>query len=199
MKELASRYSQHLARDLDPLTSVAITVGASQALYLSLQSLISPGDEVVIFEPYFDLYLSQVKLAGGTPVFVPLDFTPFSDPSGRGGEWTMNPERLKAAVGPRTRCVILNSPHNPTGKVFTRGEMQVRRGGVASDEESKKMLLLLLLFCGRSGQNLGLSGGDPPPVKPFARGPQSSLAHVQIGVGSRLAPTTSLFYARFVR
>ena len=77
VNQLAKRYSTHLKREIDPMTEVSVTVGASQALYLSLQTLIQPGDEVILFEPFFDLYVNQVKLAGGTPVYVPLTFVPY--------------------------------------------------------------------------------------------------------------------------
>jgi len=120
VKELAKRYSIHLRRDVDSMAEVAVTVGASQALYLSLQTLIRPGDEVILFEPFFDLYVNQVKLAGGTPVYVPLTF----DNSVTTGQWILEAEKLHKAVTPNTRAIILNSPHNPTGKVFTRREME---------------------------------------------------------------------------
>lgn len=123
--ELAKRYSVHVGRELDPMAEVCVTVGASQALYLALQTLVAPGDEVVVFEPYFDLYLNQIKLAGGTPVFVPLTFVPYDDKPGTiaGGEWVLEEERLRAVISPRTRAILLNSPHNPTGKIFSRKEM----------------------------------------------------------------------------
>jgi kynurenine--oxoglutarate transaminase/cysteine-S-conjugate beta-lyase/glutamine--phenylpyruvate transaminase len=129
VKQLARRYTLHFRRTIDPFTEVAVTVGASQALYLSLQTLIQPGDEVILFEPFFDLYVNQVKLAGGTPVFVPLDFVPYSNDDDNsnvsGGTWVLNPDTLKAKVHPtRTKAIILNSPHNPTGKIFTRTEME---------------------------------------------------------------------------
>jgi kynurenine--oxoglutarate transaminase/cysteine-S-conjugate beta-lyase/glutamine--phenylpyruvate transaminase len=81
---------------------------------------------VVLFEPFFDLYVNQVKLAGGTPVYVPLRFVPYDDDEGviSGGEWVLEAESLRNAVSPRTKAIILNSPHNPTGKVFTRNEME---------------------------------------------------------------------------
>mmetsp|Transcript_3443 Transcript_3443/g.7888 ORF Transcript_3443/g.7888 Transcript_3443/m.7888 type:complete len:591 (+) Transcript_3443:120-1892(+) len=126
VKQLARRYSVHMKREIEPMAEVAVTVGASQALYLSLQTLIKPGDEVILFEPFFDLYVNQVKLAGGTPVYVPLTFVPYDDTNDdavSGGEWILEREKLQTAVSPKTRAVILNSPHNPTGKVFTRKEM----------------------------------------------------------------------------
>lgn len=85
------------------------------------------GDEVVLFEPFFDLYVNQVKLAGGTPVFVPLRFVPYDDSDENvltGGEWRLEKEDLAKVVSPRTKAIILNSPHNPTGKIFTKGEME---------------------------------------------------------------------------
>lgn len=126
VKQLARRYSAHLRHDIDPMSEVAVTVGASQALYLTLQTIVGPGDEVILFEPFFDLYVNQVKLAGGTPVFVPLRFVPY-DESGEtitGGEWVLDADTLKEAVNQKTKAIILNSPHNPTGKIFTRDEME---------------------------------------------------------------------------
>lgn len=126
VNQLAKRYSTHLKRDIDAMSEVSVTVGASQALYLSLQTLIQPGDEVILFEPFFDLYVNQVKLAGGTPVPVPLTFVPYEtgDDVVTGGDWVLEAEVLKEKVSSKTRAIILNSPHNPTGKIFTRSEME---------------------------------------------------------------------------
>ena len=113
---LAGRYSKHLNRAVDPLNEVAITVGASQALYLVLTLFLRPADEIVIFEPFFDLYLKQIKLTGATPKYVPLggrSATP-EDP------WAIDIEALARAITPRTKILVLNSPHNPTGKVLGR-------------------------------------------------------------------------------
>jgi len=82
---------------------------------------------VILFEPFFDLYVNQVKLAGGKPVFVPLRFEPYHDESEEGvsgGVWVLDRDALFKVVGPRTKAIIMNSPHNPTGKIFTRGEME---------------------------------------------------------------------------
>ena len=127
VKQLANRYSIHMKKEIDPMSEVAVTVGASQALYLSLQTLIKPGDEVILFEPFFDLYRNQVKLAGGKPVFVPLHFVPYEDDSDvvTGGDWKLEKADLTKVVSPQTKAIILNSPHNPTGKVFTRSEMEI--------------------------------------------------------------------------
>ncbi len=79
-----------------------------------------------MFEPFFDLYVNQVKLAGGAPVFVPLTFCPYdADESNvSGGEWILESANLQRAVTAKTKAIILNSPHNPTGKIFSRTEME---------------------------------------------------------------------------
>ena len=114
---LADRYSQHMQRSIDAMTEICVTVGASQALYLTLQALVNPGDEVVVLEPAFDLYYGQIRLAGGTTVPVTLDV----DEDGH--RWTLDVSRLEAAITPRTKVLILNSPHNPTGRTYGADEM----------------------------------------------------------------------------
>jgi kynurenine--oxoglutarate transaminase/cysteine-S-conjugate beta-lyase/glutamine--phenylpyruvate transaminase len=94
-----------------------VTVGASQALFLALQTLLSPGDEVLLLEPFFDLYVGQIHLAGGKPTYVPLQ------PDGSGG-WNLDIDLLRKKITAKTKVLILNSPHNPTGKVFTEQEMK---------------------------------------------------------------------------
>lgn len=81
---------------------------------------------MILFEPFFDLYVNQIKLAGGTPVFVPLTFQPYDDSDDviTGGEWVLEPHMLKKYVTSKTKAIILNSPHNPTGKIFTLPEME---------------------------------------------------------------------------
>ena len=118
---LAARYSRHLNRVVDPYSELSITVGASQALYLALTTLLKAGDEVVMFEPFFDLYLKQIKLCQGAKArFVALGGAKATaeDP------WALDVAALEASITPKTRVLILNSPHNPTGKVFTRAEFE---------------------------------------------------------------------------
>lgn len=124
VNQLARQYSSHLQREINPFTEVTVTVGASQALYLCLQTLLQPGDEVLLFEPFFDLYVNQIKLAGGKPVYVPLRFVPYNEDDTSGGEWILDPVLLNSAINTKTKVILLNSPHNPTGKVFTRAEME---------------------------------------------------------------------------
>ena len=100
---------------VDPDTEVLITAGATEALAGALLGTLNDGDEVIVFEPMFDSYAACIALAGAT--VVPVTLEPTLD------GYRYDPERLRAAVGPRTRTILLNTPHNPTGKVFTAEEM----------------------------------------------------------------------------
>jgi aspartate/methionine/tyrosine aminotransferase len=110
---IAEKYRRWYNMKVDPDTEVTVTCGATEAMAAVFLALIDPGDEVIIFEPFYENYGPDAVLAGATPVFVPL-----SPP-----DWHLDIERLAAAVTPRTRALVLNTPHNPTGKVFTRGEI----------------------------------------------------------------------------
>ncbi|MBH99911.1 MAG: aminotransferase [Acidimicrobiaceae bacterium] len=94
---------------------VMVSTGASEALGASVMALVEPGQEVVVFEPYFDLYAAVIELAGGIRKAVTL----------RSPDYSFDTAELEAAVGPDTRLLMLNSPHNPTGKVFNREELEV--------------------------------------------------------------------------
>jgi N-succinyldiaminopimelate aminotransferase len=100
----------------DPDTEVLVTVGATEALAAAVLGLCEPGDEVLMLEPHYDSYPPIVAMAGGTHRSVPLR----PDESGR---FALDVDELAAAVGPRTRLLILNTPHNPTGTVLTRAEL----------------------------------------------------------------------------
>jgi N-succinyldiaminopimelate aminotransferase len=98
--------------EVDP-ADVLVTVGATEAIASAVLALCSPGDEVVTFEPYYDSYAAVVALAGATRRTVPL----------RAPDFAFDPDELRAAFSPRTRVVLLNSPHNPTGAVFDRAQL----------------------------------------------------------------------------
>ena len=98
----------------DPDTEITVHAGATGALCATLQALLDPGDEAVIFEPYYDAYRPGISLAGATERVVRL--TP--------PDFTFDPAELEAAVGPKTRLLLWNSPNNPAGKVFSRDELQ---------------------------------------------------------------------------
>ncbi|GIF12322.1 pyridoxal phosphate-dependent aminotransferase [Actinoplanes teichomyceticus] len=100
----------------DPDTEVAVTAGATEAVAAAILALCEPGDEVVCFEPYYDSYAASITLAGA--VRRPVTLRPGPD-----GRYSFDEAELRAAFGARTRLVLLNSPHNPTGKVFTPAEL----------------------------------------------------------------------------
>jgi N-succinyldiaminopimelate aminotransferase len=99
--------------DYDAGAEILVTAGATEAIAAALLALCSPGDEVVTFEPYYDSYAACIAMAGATRRVVTL----------RAPDYSFEPDELRAAITPRTRLVLLNSPHNPTGKVFTRAEL----------------------------------------------------------------------------
>jgi N-succinyldiaminopimelate aminotransferase len=100
--------------DYDPEAEVLVTAGATEAIASSLLSLCEPGDEVITFEPYYDSYAASIAMAGATRRVVQL----------RPPDYRFDADALSDAVSPRTRLVLLNSPHNPTGKVFSRAELE---------------------------------------------------------------------------
>ncbi|HEY4186111.1 MAG TPA: methionine aminotransferase [Polyangia bacterium] len=99
----------------DPDGEITVAAGATELLHDALLAIVNPGDEVIVFEPAYDAYVPDISMAGGIPRFVRLEAPTF----------TFDAARLAAAFGPRTRALILNSPHNPTGKVFRRDELEI--------------------------------------------------------------------------
>lgn len=116
LREVAFDHGRWLGRELDPRANVQITVGATEALFAAMQAFVEPGDEVVLFEPFYDAYPADVTMAGGAVRAVPLR----PDAHGR---WTFDPAELRAVVGPATKAIVINTPHNPTGTVFTEAEL----------------------------------------------------------------------------
>jgi N-succinyldiaminopimelate aminotransferase len=107
--------------DYDPDGEIIATTGATEGLAAALLALTEEGDEVIVFEPYFDVYAAGIGLSGATRVSVTLHRS--ADPAS--GGWAFDPAELEAAVTPRTKLILLNTPHNPTGKVFTDEELQI--------------------------------------------------------------------------
>jgi N-succinyldiaminopimelate aminotransferase len=117
---IAAHQQRYYGLDYDPETEVLVTAGATEAIAASLLALAGPGDEVVLFEPYYDSYAACVALGGAARRTVTL--------RREGTSWTFDPDELRAAITPRTKAILLNTPHNPTGKVFTPAELDVIAG-----------------------------------------------------------------------
>ncbi len=117
--ELREAVAEHQKRfyglDVDPDTQVLVTVGATEAITATIMALCEPGDEVVMFEPYYDSYAAATTLAGATRRTSVLRFP----------DYRVDEQSLRAAFSDKTRMVMLNTPHNPTGKVFTRDELEL--------------------------------------------------------------------------
>ncbi|MGV0696945.1 pyridoxal phosphate-dependent aminotransferase [Mycolicibacter sinensis] len=112
---VAGQRKRHFGIDYDPETEVLVTVGATEAIAAAVFGLVEPGSEVLLIEPFYDSYSPVVAMAGARRVSVPLV------PDGRG--FALDVDRLRRAVTPATRALIVNSPHNPTGTVFTESEL----------------------------------------------------------------------------
>jgi len=110
---IAEKYRRWYNMEVDPDRDVTVTCGATEAMASVFMALVNAGDEVVIPEPFYENYGPDAILAGAKPVFVP-----FERP-----DWRIDPDRLRAAFNPRTKAIVVNTPHNPTGRVLTRDEV----------------------------------------------------------------------------
>ncbi len=161
--DLRQAVAEHQKRfyglDVDPATEVVVTTGATEAIAAALLGLVDPGDEVVALEPFYDSYAACIQMAGGVRVPVTL----------RAPDFRLDVDRLRAAVTPRTRLLLINSPHNPTGTVLTRDELTAvaelaveRDLVVVTDEVYEHMTydvphLPLAAFPGMAGRTLTIS------------------------------------------
>ena len=100
-------------RRYDPATEIAITTGATEGLFATLTALVHPGDEVLLFQPAYDSYTPAVTLSGGTPKYVTLRYP----------DYRIDWDEVRRAVSPRTKVIVMNSPHNPTGMTWTRDDV----------------------------------------------------------------------------
>ena len=111
---IADKTRWFLGLDVDPEREITVTCGSTEGMIAAMMATVDPGEEVVVFEPFYENYAPDAILSGATPRYVSL----------RAPEWTFDPEELRAAFNERTKAVILCNPNNPTGKVFTREEME---------------------------------------------------------------------------
>ena len=112
---IAEKYRRWYDMEVDPDRNVTVTCGATEAMASVFMALMNPGDEVIIPEPFYENYGPDAILAGASPVFVPFEAP----------DWTLDPDRLRAAFNSRTKAIIVNTPHNPTGRVLTRAEISL--------------------------------------------------------------------------
>jgi methionine aminotransferase len=110
---VAAKIESLYGRRYNPASEITVTAGATQAILAVILAIVHPGDEVIVLEPCYDSYVPNIELAGGRVVRVPL--TP--------GSFRPDFDRIRAAIGPRTRAILINTPHNPSGMVWTREEM----------------------------------------------------------------------------
>lgn len=110
---IAEKYRRWYDVEVNPETDITVTCGATEAMAAVYLALIDPGDEVIVFEPFYENYGPDAILAGAKPVYVALEPP----------DWRFDPEQLRRAFTSRTRAIVVNTPHNPTGRVFTREEL----------------------------------------------------------------------------
>jgi aspartate/methionine/tyrosine aminotransferase len=113
-RAIADKYRRFYGMNVDPELHVTVCCGSTETMLATLLAVLNPGDEVIIFEPFYENYGPGCIIAGAEPVFVPLEPPDFS----------FDPDRLRAAVSSRTRAIVFNSPNNPSGKVFSRQELE---------------------------------------------------------------------------
>jgi aspartate/methionine/tyrosine aminotransferase len=114
---IAEKFAATTGISIDPEREITVCCGSTESIMATMMAVINPGDEVVVFEPFYENYGPDAIMSGATPRFVKL----------RAPDWSFDPAELAAAFGPKTKAIILNTPNNPTGKVFERAELEVIR------------------------------------------------------------------------
>ena len=111
---IAGKYADLYGASYDPETEVTVTSGGTEAIFDAVAAIVHPGDEVIVFEPCYDSYVPSIDVSGGTAVVISLQYPDYAVP------W----DQVRAAITPRTRMIMLNSPHNPTATVLSAADMQ---------------------------------------------------------------------------
>ncbi|MHC5022964.1 MAG: methionine aminotransferase [Planctomycetota bacterium] len=180
---IADRFATDTGRAIDPDAEVTVTSGCTEALAASFLGLVNPGEEVILFEPYYDSYRACVAMAGATPRFVTL----------RPPGFEIDPDALRRAVTPRTRAILVNTPHNPTGRVLGREELEV----IASLCREHDLLAITdevyerLVFEGRHERLATLDGMADRTVTLSSLGKTFSLTGWKIGWAIAPPPLTA--------
>jgi aspartate/methionine/tyrosine aminotransferase len=119
---IVEKFERRQGVRVDPEREITICCGSTEAMMSTMMAIINPGDEIVVFEPFYENYGPDAILSGATPRFVKM-----RPPTGPNAMWTYDENELADAFGPKTKAIILNTPNNPTGKVFTRTELEFIR------------------------------------------------------------------------
>ena len=119
---IVEKFARTQGVTVDPEREITICCGSTEAMMSAMMAVINPGDEIVVFEPFYENYGPDAILSGASPRFVRMH-----PPASENAEWTFDRDELAAAFGPNTKAIILNTPNNPTGKVFTREELEFVR------------------------------------------------------------------------
>jgi aminotransferase len=121
-RAIARKFATWQRVEIDPEREITVCCGSTEAMIATLLAIADPGEEIIVFEPYYENYGPDAILSGARPRYVKLH-----PPETPDGEWSINPDELRTAFNPKTRAIIINTPHNPTGKVFTRTELELIR------------------------------------------------------------------------
>ncbi len=184
---IAAHDHHHHGLSLDPDSEVTVTSGATEGIADAILALVNPGDEVILFEPFYDSYRAAIELAGGVAVAVPL----------RPPTWTFDPDQLAAAFTHRTRVLLLNTPHNPTGHVTTAAELDIietlvlRHGVVLLSDEVYEHLV----YVGRHETPLARPALRDRTIRLTSLGKTFSLTGWKVGWAVASPPLTTALRA----
>jgi len=122
-KALKEHFSSKFERDLNHISDIAITIGATEGIFATMQALINPGEEVIVIEPFYDSYIPSITMAGGIVKYVSLKPSDSTGKETSASTWKLNIRELINAITSKTKLIIINNPSNIPGKVFTRSEL----------------------------------------------------------------------------